>query len=84
MAKKDEKPITEQTGQPPVEKGQAKPGEVPEKEKESDASAARHQWIAEAAYHKARARGFEPGYEESDWLETEREYEQAHPSKEEG
>lgn len=81
MAKKDEKAITEQAVAAPVEKGEEKSGEVPEKESESDASAARHQWIADAAYHKARARGFEPGYEESDWLEAEQEYEQAHPSK---
>lgn len=83
MAKKDENPITEEMAAAPVEKGQAKSGDVPEEDRESDASAARHQWIAEAAYHKARARGFEPGYEESDWLEAEQEYEQAHSTRNE-
>ena len=27
--------------------------------------------IQEAAYYKAAARGFSPGYEEQDWLEAE-------------
>ena len=31
--------------------------------------------IAEAAYYKAERRGFEPGYEMTDWLEAERELE---------
>ncbi|MGZ8190438.1 MAG: DUF2934 domain-containing protein [Methylococcaceae bacterium] len=31
----------------------------------------RHQWIAEAAYFKAEARGFEPGKTLDDWLEAE-------------
>jgi len=83
MAKKGEKPITEETVAAPIEKDDAKPREVPETEKESEASTARHEWIAEAAYHRARARGFEPGYEQSDWLEAEWEYEQMHPSKKE-
>jgi hypothetical protein len=68
----------------PQEKGQAESGKVSEEEKGSDVSAARQQWIAEAAYYKARARGFEPGYEESDWLEAEQEYEQAHSTRNEG
>jgi hypothetical protein len=29
--------------------------------------------IAERAYFKSEARGFEPGYEEEDWLEAENE-----------
>lgn len=29
--------------------------------------------IAEAAYYKAEQRNFEPGHEEYDWLEAERE-----------
>jgi len=29
--------------------------------------------IAEAAYYKAEARGFEPGFEVDDWLNAERE-----------
>ena len=29
--------------------------------------------VAEAAYFKAEARGFAPGYEDSDWLEAEQE-----------
>lgn len=34
----------------------------------------RHQWISEAAYYKAKARGFEPGKELNDWLEAEIEF----------
>jgi len=34
----------------------------------------REQWIAEAAYFKALARGFKPHKELDDWLEAEREY----------
>jgi hypothetical protein len=34
----------------------------------------REQWIAEAAYFKALARGFESNNELRDWLEAEREY----------
>ncbi|MGR9101360.1 MAG: DUF2934 domain-containing protein [Gammaproteobacteria bacterium] len=33
------------------------------------------QWIAESAYYKSMARGFAPGYEESDWFEAKKEYE---------
>lgn len=33
--------------------------------------------ISEAAYFRAEARGFAPGYDEIDWLEAEREVEQA-------
>ena len=33
------------------------------------------QWISEAAYYKAMARGFAPGFEESDWFEARSEYE---------
>jgi hypothetical protein len=34
----------------------------------------RQQWISDAAYYKAEARGFMPGFELTDWLEAEREY----------
>lgn len=34
----------------------------------------RHQWIAEAAYFKAEARGFEAGYELDDWIAAEQDY----------
>lgn len=34
----------------------------------------REQWIAEAAYFKALARGFKPHEELRDWLEAEQEY----------
>jgi hypothetical protein len=36
----------------------------------------RCQYVAEAAYYKAEKRGFEPGYEEQDWLEAEHEIEE--------
>ena len=32
------------------------------------------QWISDAAYYKAEARGFIPGYEVTDWLEAEQGY----------
>jgi Protein of unknown function (DUF2934) len=34
----------------------------------------RLQWISYAAYYKAEARGFIPGYEITDWLEAEHDY----------
>jgi len=34
----------------------------------------RQQWIANAAYYKAEARGFSPGYDQTDWLAAEQEY----------
>ena len=34
----------------------------------------RQQWISDAAYYKAGARGFIQGYEATDWLEAERDY----------
>jgi hypothetical protein len=34
---------------------------------------AREQLIIEAAYHRAEARGFEPGHELEDWLAAEAE-----------
>jgi len=34
----------------------------------------RQQWIAEAAYFKAQARGFKPGRALNDWLEAEIDY----------
>jgi hypothetical protein len=37
-------------------------------------SITRHQWISEAAYFKAEARGFVPGRELDDWLEAENEF----------
>lgn len=37
----------------------------------------RHRLIAEAAYFRAEARGFVPGFEEIDWLEAEQEFERA-------
>ena len=33
----------------------------------------RHRRIAEVAYYRAQQRGFEPGFEEEDWLAAERE-----------
>lgn len=30
-----------------------------------------HALIAEAAYHRARERGFAPGHEQEDWIEAE-------------
>ena len=37
----------------------------------------RHRLISEAAYFRAEARGFVPGFEEVDWLEAEQEVERA-------
>ncbi len=34
----------------------------------------RDHWISDAAYYKAQARGFIPGYDVYDWLEAEQEY----------
>jgi hypothetical protein len=34
----------------------------------------RQQWIAAAAYYQSAARGFSPGYEQTDWLAAEQEY----------
>ncbi|MEQ1545665.1 MAG: DUF2934 domain-containing protein [Methyloglobulus sp.] len=34
----------------------------------------RQQWISDAAYYKAEARGFIVGYEQTDWLEAEHDY----------
>lgn len=34
----------------------------------------RHQWISEAAYFNAQARGFEPGRDTEDWLRAEIAY----------
>jgi Protein of unknown function (DUF2934) len=33
----------------------------------------RYRRISELAYYRAQQRGFEPGYEEEDWLAAERE-----------
>ena len=33
----------------------------------------RYSRVAECAYYRAQARGFEPGHEEEDWLEAEEE-----------
>jgi hypothetical protein len=40
-------------------------------------AAERHQVIAETAYSIAERRGFVPGHELADWLEAEREVDQA-------
>ena len=37
----------------------------------------RHRLISEAAYFRAEARGFVPGFEEADWLEAEQEIKKA-------
>ena len=37
----------------------------------------RHKRIQELAYFKAQARGFAPGHELEDWLEAEREVDEA-------
>jgi hypothetical protein len=37
----------------------------------------RQRLIAEAAYFRAERRGFAPGYEETDWLEAEKELDMA-------
>ena len=34
----------------------------------------REQWISDAAFYKAKARGFVPGHEAADWLEAEQSY----------
>jgi Protein of unknown function (DUF2934) len=34
----------------------------------------KQQWISDAAFYKAEARGFIPGYEAADWLEAEQDY----------
>lgn len=34
----------------------------------------RKQWVSEAAYYKAQARGFEPNKELDDWLAAEQDY----------
>lgn len=34
----------------------------------------RQQWISDAAYYKAEARGFVPSHEITDWLEAEQDY----------
>lgn len=50
---------------PPVSSGD--PGTVRED------TQARHRRISEAAYYRAERRGFEPGKDQDDWLEAERE-----------
>jgi len=52
----------------------------------TDPSADRHKMIADAAYYRARQRGFESGHELEDWLAAENEIvkswlEQAPPSE---
>lgn len=34
----------------------------------------KRQWIAEAAYYKALARGFTPNLDQQDWLEAQKDY----------
>jgi hypothetical protein len=41
------------------------------KERDARLSDELRQKIAKAAYYRAQARGFAPGYEEQDWLEAE-------------
>lgn len=41
------------------------------------ANEGRHKAIQEAAYFKAEKRGFAPGHELDDWLEAEREVDEA-------
>lgn len=45
----------------------------PSEPRYSEDARARRLRIAEAAYYKAKRRGFAPGAEEADWLEAERE-----------
>jgi hypothetical protein len=33
-----------------------------------------YQWIAEAAYYKALARGLAPGHDREDWMEAKKEF----------
>lgn len=42
--------------------------------KQQSSNLSRQRWISDAAYYKAAARGFIPGYEISDWLDAEHEY----------
>ncbi len=42
----------------------------------ADTAELRHRRIADAAYYRARERGFEPGYELDDWLAAERQIEE--------
>lgn len=56
----------------------ASPSKSPAIDPESGGSpglreAERRHMIAEAAYYRAERRGFEPGLDEEDWLEAERE-----------
>ena len=44
----------------------------------------REQAIATAAYYRAQARDFEPGFEMDDWLEAERELERESLRREKG
>jgi len=45
------------------------PPQPPASETDSD----RQRRIEEAAYYKAQSRGFQPGFEQQDWFEAERE-----------
>jgi Protein of unknown function (DUF2934) len=42
--------------------------------KQQTDSVTRQKWISEAAYFKAKHRGFTPGHDVSDWLDAEHEY----------
>ena len=42
-------------------------------------SEGRHHRISEAAYYRAKNRGFEPGQEQDDWLEAEKELDRQAP-----
>jgi hypothetical protein len=65
-----------------MSKSKAKPRTPPTpKQSSADDSLERRQRIAEAAYYKAQERGFAPGNEELDWLEAEKELEDAPPEE---
>jgi hypothetical protein len=49
------------------------PTQEPERDCGLNKEENRTKFIAEAAYYKSEKRGFEPGYEEQDWMEAERE-----------
>jgi len=58
----------------PVAQTQPVPEQDPQMEPQGDV---RRRDIAEAAYHRAEARGFAPGGETEDWLAAERELDAA-------
>jgi hypothetical protein len=50
----------------------ASPDEQASNARDAPLSDELRQEIAKAAYYRAQARGFAPGYEEQDWLEAEK------------